>query len=276
MKRLTLWLILLSFPVTGFSAERIVSVGGSLTEIVYALGAEELLVGSDTTSYYPPAAEDLPKVGYQRSLSAEGILSLNPDLLILSEESGPPTVLKQLESAGVSFLVNKAGRSLDDVKTNIQSIAHALDRADKGEELIQSIDNTYQELQQTILDNPESKKVMFIMQIAGGAPLVAGTNTAADSMIRLSGATNVVSDYEGYKPLTPESLIVLKPEVIIMTDQGLEQAGGIESVLKSPGIAITPAAQQGNIVSMDSLKILGFGPRSANAALELKRQISTL
>ena len=276
MKRLTLWLILLSFPVTGFSAERIVSVGGSLTEIVYALGAEELLVGSDTTSYYPPAAEDLPKVGYQRSLSAEGILSLNPDLLILSEESGPPTVLKQLESAGVSFLVNKAGRSLDDVKTNIQSIAHALDRADKGEELIQSIDNTYQELQQTILDNPESKKVMFIMQIAGGAPLVAATNTAADSMIRLSGATNVVSDYEGYKPLTPESLIVLKPEVIIMTDQGLEQAGGIESVLKSPGIAITPAAQQGNIVSMDSLKILGFGPRSANTALGLKRQISTL
>lgn len=276
MRKLLFLLILLSLSTASYSAERIVSVGGSLTEIVYALGAEKLLVGSDTTSYYPPAAEALPKVGYQRALSAEGILSLNPDLLILSDESGPPAVLKQLETAGVDFLINKAGRSLDDVKDNIQNIAKALNLSDQGKALIQSIEATYQELQQTIRDKPNSKNVMFIMQIAGGAPLVAGTNTAADSMIHLSGANNVVTDYEGYKPLTPESLIVLKPEVIIMTDQGLEQAGGEKSVLKSPGIAITPAAQKGNIISMDSLKILGFGPRSVDAALELNQQISRL
>lgn len=276
MKKPLIGLCMLLLPGFAHAAERIVSIGGSLTEIVYAIGAKDLLVGSDTTSYYPPAAEKLPKVGYQRSLSAEGILSLDPDLLIMSDESGPPAVLKQLETAGVGFLINKAGRSLDDVKHNIETIAKALDYTDQGRALIESIDATHRELQQVIADNPEPKNVLFIMQISGGAPLVAGTNTAADSMIRLSGASNVVTAYEGYKPLTPESLIALKPDVIIMTDQGLAQAGGKESVLRSPGIAITPAGRNGHIVAMDSLKILGFGPRSAAAALELNRQISAL
>ena len=276
MKKPLIGLCMLLLPGFAHAAERIVSIGGSLTEIVHAIGAKDLLVGSDTTSYYPPAAEKLPKVGYQRSLSAEGILSLDPDLLIMSDESGPPAVLKQLETAGVGFLINKAGRSLDDVKHNIETIAKALDYTDQGRALIESIDATHRELQQVIADNPEPKNVLFIMQISGGAPLVAGTNTAADSMIRLSGASNVVTAYEGYKPLTPESLIALKPDVIIMTDQGLAQAGGKESVLRSPGIAITPAGRNGHIVAMDSLKILGFGPRSAAAALELNRQISAL
>lgn len=276
MKKSLIGICMLLLPGFAHAAERIVSIGGSLTEIVYAIGAKDLLVGSDTTSYYPPAAEKLPKVGYQRSLSAEGILSLDPDLLIMSDESGPPSVLKQLETAGVGFLINKAGRSLDDVKHNIETIAKALDYTDQGRALIESIDATHRELQQVIADNPEPKNVLFIMQISGGAPLVAGTNTAADSMIRLSGASNVVTAYEGYKPLTPESLIALKPDVIIMTDQGLAQAGGKESVLRSPGIAITPAGRNGHIVAMDSLKILGFGPRSAAAALELNRQISAL
>ncbi len=270
------WAFILLTPLSSHAAERVISVGGSLTEIVYAIGADTLLVGSDTTSYYPAAANSLPKVGYQRALSAEGILSLNPDLLILSEESGPPAILKQLQSAGVPFLINKAGRSLDDVKHNIRNIAKALNHEDNGATLIASIENTHKVLQQTISDNPESKSVMFIMQLSGGAPMVAGRNTAADSIISLSGANNVVTDYDGYKPLSPESMVVLKPEIILMTSQGLEQIGGKDSLLKSPGIAITPAAQKGNIIAIDSLKILGFGPRAVEAALELNQKIQEL
>ena len=110
----SLSIIFLLFSTAAFAdtPKRVVSVGGALTETVYALGAGELLVGSDTTSYYPEAAANSPKVGYQRALSAEGILSLSPDLVIMTDEAGPPPVLAQLNSAGVNMLTLNAGRSL--------------------------------------------------------------------------------------------------------------------------------------------------------------------
>lgn len=264
-------LILCALPAQAEEPERIITIGGALTEIVYELEAQDLLVGNDTTSYYPAEAEKLPKVGYQRALSAEGILSLNPDLVILTEEAGPPPVLKQLESAGISLLKLKEGRSLKDVKQSISAIGKALHRAEKAETLIKQINAESEKLADIIKKRSSPKKAMFILQHGGGAPMVAGTETAADSIIALSGAKNVVKDYEGYKPLTPEAAVSLKPDVILITTQGLEQAGGKEGLLKSPGVSLTPAAKNGHIIAMDSLLILGFGPRTIEAALELNR-----
>ncbi|MEX0582565.1 MAG: ABC transporter substrate-binding protein, partial [Sneathiella sp.] len=128
--------LLFSTVALADAPKRVVSVGGALTEAVYALGAGELIVGSDTTSYYPEAAAASPKVGYQRALSAEGILSLNPDLVLMTDEAGPPPVLAQLKSAGVNMLTLNAGRSLEDVKKNIEVISGALDRKEEGAALI--------------------------------------------------------------------------------------------------------------------------------------------
>ena len=106
--------------------------------------------------------------------------------------------------------------------------------------------------------------------------MVAGVNTAADSIIRLAGAENVVTGYEGYKPLSPESATSLAPEILLVTSQGVEQAGGVDSIFAVPGLSLTPAAKEKKVVVMDSLLLLGFGPRTADAALELNRKSNDL
>ncbi|MFC4272586.1 ABC transporter substrate-binding protein [Sneathiella chungangensis] len=268
-------LILLLLP-TAASADapmRIVSIGGALTETIYAIGAGDRIVGSDTTSYYPEAAAALPKVGYQRALSAEGILSLGPELIIMSDESGPPAVLEQLKKAGVNMLTLTAGRSLEDVKTTIETISKTLEKESEGASLIAQITGMQDRLREVSDRQTDPPHVMFILQHSGGAPMVAGKNTAADSIIRLAGGINAVADYEGYKPLSPESAASLAPDVLLLTTQGLAQAGGEASLLSVPGLSLTPAAGNGRIIAMDALLLLGFGPRTAEAALELNKQL---
>ncbi len=272
----SLFLYTIASPAHAEAPQRVVSIGGALTEIVYALGAEAALVGSDTTSYYPPEAEKMPKVGYQRTLSAEGILSLNPDLVLLTDEAGPPAVLKQLESAGVELIKIGAGRSLEDVVKSIKIIADALHQPEKADALVKKLHEDITTLKTATAETAAPKRVMFILQHGGGPALVAGKNTAADSIIALSGAKNVVTGYDGYKPLTPESAVSLKPDVILITRQGLQQAGGKDGLLKMPGVSLTEAAKAGNVVAMDSLLMLGFGPRTAQAALELHKQYQGL
>lgn len=271
---LTVLLMFISTAAYAEAPKRIVSVGGALTETIYALGAGDMVVGSDTTSYYPAAAAAVPKVGYMRALSAEGILSLSPDLVILSEESGPPTVLEQLKSAGVPMLVLDAGRTIEDVKRNIMSLADTIGKQTESEELISGIDSAVMDLKVTIAAQKSAKSVMFILQHSGGAPMVAGSSTAADSIIRLAGAENAVSAYDGYKPLSPEAATSLAPDILLVTMQGLEQAGGEAAILAAPGVSLTPAAKNGHVVAMDALLLLGFGPRTAEAALELNGRLN--
>ncbi|MEX1036380.1 MAG: hemin ABC transporter substrate-binding protein [Sneathiella sp.] len=268
--------LLFSTVALADAPKRVVSVGGALTETVYALGAGELIVGSDTTSYYPEAAAASPKVGYQRALSAEGILSLNPDFVLMTDEAGPPPVLAQLKSAGVNMLTLNAGRSLEDVKKNIEVISGALDRKEEGAALIADMTAAEAKLKDAIAGQGVSKRIMFILQHTGGAPMVAGMNTAADSIIKLAGAVNVVTGYEGYKPLSPEAATSLAPEILLVTSQGIEQAGGVESLFAVPGLSLTPAAKDKQVIVMDSLLLLGFGPRTADAALELNQKSNNL
>lgn len=266
-------MFLISPAALADAPQRVVTIGGALTEIVYALDAGDLLVGSDTTSYYPQAAATLPKVGYQRTLSAEGVLSLSPDLVIHSEEAGPPKVLKQLEAAGVMLLRVRAGRSIDDIEANIMAIGAALDRQATADRVVDTLTASAAKLEKATTDLKNRKRVMFILQHTGGAPMVAGRDTAADSVIVLAGAENAVTGYTGYKPLSPEAAVAIAPDIILVTTQGLEQSGGADGVLQMPGVSLTPAAKNKRIVSMDALYLLGFGPRTADAALELHRQI---
>ena len=273
---LTLLLLFIMQPVAGETGKRLITIGGALTEIVYQLEKEALLVGSDTTSYYPAAAEQLPKVGYQRTLSAEGILSLNPDLIIYTDEAGPPAVLEQLKMTDVGLLELKAGRSLEDVIDNIKTMAETLDATARGQALIQELMAKKQGLDRAIAAADSAKKVMFILQHRGNTPLVAGKKTAADSIITLSGADNAVSDYEGYRPLTPEAAITQAPDIILITRQTLEHTGGQANLLKAPGLALTPAGIRGHVIAMDALLMIGFGPRIVDAALELHERYSEL
>lgn len=276
MKHFLIFFLVFSYSTASAeSPKRVVSIGGAITEIIYALKAGDKLVGNDTTSYYPPEAEQLPKVGYMRSLSAEGILSLNPDLVILTEEAGPLTVLEQLKQTRVPVLKLNAVHSISGIKLNIQKIAAALEVTPAAETVLKKIDLEMANLQQALSKSKSPMRVMFILQHGGGAPLVAGTSTAADSMITLSGGINAVHDYTGYKPLTPEAAITMAPDFLLITNRGIAQAGGLQSFQKSPGISLTEAAKNGRIIVMDALLLLGFGPRTPDAALQLHNMYGT-
>lgn len=248
---------------------RIITIGGSVTEIVFALGAGDQVVARDDSSLYPLEVNALESVGYIRTLSAEPVLSLAPTLIITTEDVGPPEAVEQLEATGVTMLIVPAGESIEEVITKIEMIAQALSAEETGAELIATIEADYAEAQ-TLLENVESKpRVMFIYARGAGAVSVAGTNTSAMTMIEMAGGENAITEVEGYQPITAESVVAANPDIILMMTRGLDSLGGIEGLLEQPGIAQTTAGENGNVIAMDDLYLLGFSTRTGTAVLDL-------
>jgi iron complex transport system substrate-binding protein len=249
--------------------KRIVSVGGAVTETIYALSAEDQIVGTDSSSFYPAEAAKLPQVGYQRTLSAEGVLSLKPDLLLAVPEVGPPPALSQIETAGVKIVKVNGENTIEGAKTKIREIAEAVGKTEKGAELIEKLDADMTKAKQCADGLLTKPKVLFIYSRGTGAPQVGGLKTPADEMIKLAGGENAVTDFENYKPLTPESLVAISPDVILLPTRGLKTIGGIDAVLKLPGIADTPAGRNRRIIDVDDVLLLSFSPRIGEGILEL-------
>jgi len=257
---------------------RIVAVGGAVTETIYALGAQGELVGVDTTSLYPAGAQKLPSVGYARSLSAEGVLSLKPTLLLAAGEAGPPAVLRQLQAAGLAVQMLNADHRVEGLLACTRDIGQAVGRAAAGEQLAAQIERDWADTQRAVAarrSNGNPPRVLFVLAHAMNAVRISGRNTAADALIRYAGAANAFGDTEGYKPLTPEAAVAAAPDVILCTDQGLQAAGGAAGLLAAPGLGATPAGRAKRVVSLDALFMLGFGPRLPQAVAQLAERLHT-
>lgn len=253
-------------------ARRIVSVGGALTEIVYALGAEAELVGVDTTSLHPAAAQRLPSVGYARALSAEGVLSLRPSLLLHGADAGPPAVLAQLAAARLAIERLDLDHRMEGLLAAVQRIGALTGREAEGRRLAQRLQGDWAEAQREVAARragSSAPRVLFVLSHSLAQVRIAGRDTGADAMIELAGARNAFADTRGYKPLSPEAAIAAAPEILLCTDQGLQAAGGIDGLLKAPGLAATPAGRARRVVAMDALLLLGFGPRLPQAVTTL-------
>ncbi|WP_040674623.1 heme/hemin ABC transporter substrate-binding protein [Rhizobium grahamii] len=254
---------------------RLVSVGGDVTEIIYALGEQDRLIARDTTSMYPEAATKLPDVGYMRALSPEGILAMNPTAIIAIEGSGPPEALNVLKGASVPFETVPNAYTREGILAKIDRVGNLLGQSDKAKALE---DKVGADLDAAIADaakRPESerKRILFILSMQGGKIMASGTGTAADGIIKLSGSVNAVGNFPGYKPLTDEAIVEAKPDVILMMNRGDGSGTTNEDLLKQPALALTPAAQKKAIIRMDGLHLLGFGPRTASAVRELNAAI---
>jgi iron complex transport system substrate-binding protein len=264
----------LTAPAAWAAAERrIVSVGGALTETLYALGAQGELVGADTTSLFPEAARQLPSVGYARALSAEGVLSLRPTLVVASQEAGPPAVLRQIEAARVPLALLDADHRFEGVVARTQRLAELCGRVEAGRALVTDLQQRWAQVQdqaakRTTLGRP-TPRALFVLSHSMAQVRVSGSGTAADAMLRYAGAVNALGSVEGYKPLTPEAAIAAAPDVILATEQGLQAAGGIDGLLKAPGLAQTPAGRARRVVALEALFLLGFGPRLPQAVAAL-------
>ncbi|MEM8555682.1 MAG: ABC transporter substrate-binding protein [Pseudomonadota bacterium] len=261
--------------VAGFTqaGERVISIGGAVTEIVYALGEQHRLVARDTTSSFPEVAEDLPDVGYMRRLSPEGVLSLNPDLILASEGSGPPETVALLEAASIDYVVIPDDPSAEGIAEKIRAIGAALGVSDKAEALATDVLDRIAAAQGTAGAIDGNARVLFVLSTQNGRVLASGTNTAASAVIEMAGGTNAMTEFEGYKPLTDEAILAAAPDVILAMDRGENHDTATESLMGVPALAVTPAGQNGRIVHMDGLYLLGFGPRTADAVLDLNKAI---
>ena len=254
---------------------RIVSLGGAVTEIVFALGFGEKVVGVDASSSYPEAVNDISKVSYHRRLSAEGIISLAPTLIIATTEAGPPEVIQQLRSAGVTILILPHEPTVECTIEKIQIIGSALNKRKEAAEIIGQINKDLNQVKSLNKRQINKQKVIFIYARGQGNLMVAGKETAANTMVELAGAVNAVQGYEGYKPLTAEAVVAAAPDVILLMDSGLLSIGGAEKIWSIPGISLTPAGKSKRYQAIDGLRFLGFGPRVTQAALELNRLLYT-
>jgi iron complex transport system substrate-binding protein len=265
MKRAVLLSVLAALcgPALADSAQRLITVGGAVTEIVYALGAGARVVATDTTSTWPEAAQALPRVGYQRALAAEGVLSMRPTLLIATADAGPPVALTQLQGA-------------DQVGGAIRAIAASLALDDAGRTLAARFDADWAAARQQVAALPGRPRALFILDHGGASPMVAGDGTAAAAMIDYAGAVNVMAGrFNGYRPLTLEAALAAAPDIIVTTDEAIATAGGRTTFLARPGLAALPAARAGRLVTLDALRLLGFGPRLPAAVLDLAQRMRT-
>jgi iron complex transport system substrate-binding protein len=257
-------------PVVSSSTMRLISIGGALTEIIYLLKADTVLVGVDTTSIYPTAATRLPNVGYARSLSSEGILALRPTQLIATEDAGPPIALRQIVDAGIPLSILPSGHQFKDVIDRVRIIGELVHKTDAAKALASRLllewNNTQKRVANSKINNT---RVLFILSQNPSQLMVGGEKTSADAMIAYAGARNAISGLSGFKPLTPEAVIAANPDVIVLTDQGMKAVGGISGVLRFAGVKQTRAGKEQKVVSLEAMYLLGFGPRMPLAVAEL-------
>jgi iron complex transport system substrate-binding protein len=254
---------------------RLVSIGGDVTEIVYALGEEKRLIARDSTSTYPEEARKLPDVGYMRQLSPEGILAVNPTAIIAVDGSGPPEALAVLRNASVPFETVPQSYDRDGIVKKIETVGAVLGVPDKARALEDKVSADLDAAISDAAKRPEAerKRVLFVLSAQGGKILASGTGTAADGIIKLAGAVNAVGTFPGYKPLTDEAIIEAKPDVILVMSNGGEHPITNDELLKQPALSLTPAAEKKAVIRMDGLHLLGFGPRTASTVRELNTAI---
>ena len=253
--------------------QRIVAIGGSLTEIVYALGQEERLIARDSTSLFPAQALDLPDVGYMRALSPEGVLSVDPDLILTLEGAGPPEAVAVIKSASVPVVTVPESFDREGVLAKIDAVGQALGIEEEAAELAADVDADLRAAEDAAASIDERARVLFILSMEGGRVLASGTGTAANGMIELAGGQNAITDYAGYKQLTDEAIVTASPDVILLMNRGGESEPTSTDLSSQPALSVTPAAQNGRVVLVEGNYVLGFGPRTGAAARELADEL---
>jgi iron complex transport system substrate-binding protein len=252
------------------AAQKIVSLNGAVTEIIAALGHEKELVGVDVTSTYPESVKATAKdLGHVRGISIEAIMALNQTLIIGTDKDMSPELLEKIKKSGVKAELFKQEFTTEGTKKLIADVAGVLEHKDFSA-LNTKIDTDLKNVKPLA----NAPKVLFIYARGANMMMVSGTGTPVEKTIELAGAKNAVTDFADFKPLTPEALIKGNPDVILLFDSGLESLGGVDGVLKIPGVDKTNAGKNKKIIAMDGALLSGFGPRLGEAATQLNGLLS--
>jgi len=248
---------------------RILSIGGDVTEILYALKADDRIIAVDSTSQFPAdALKTKANVGYLRALSSEGVLSTNPSLIIAGKDAGPPPAVAVLKASSIPYIEVPDTQTPEGVAAKIRFIASVVGAQAAGDALAKDVENDFALLAEQRAKIGKPKRALFILSVQNGRATIGGANTSADAMIKLAGAENVAAGAQGYKPLADEAAVELAPDAIVTMQHGRNgppsaHIGSVKSLQASP------ALQNQRVIEMNGLYLLGFGPRCARAAREL-------
>lgn len=273
MKRFALATALLLAANSSYASERIISAGAAITELINAMGAQEQLVAVDVTSQ-SLVSDDMPVLGYHRQLSAESLIALNPTQLLGSNEMGPKTTLDLIQQAGIEVDVVNSGETVDDLLARIKQVGELTQTEEEARLLQVQVQKKVDSISQTLAQQTEKKKVLFLMIHEGRPANVAGRNTTADSVIRLAGAINPAANaVESYKPISLEAMVEMQPDIILLSSRTLSQIGSAEDLLKTmPLLAATPAGQNQAVVTIDGTALIGgLGLKSLSEAERLNQ-----
>ena len=238
---------------------------------------QDHIVALDITSNFPEDAKKYPSIGYVRMLSAEGLLSMNPSIILGENDMGPPTVIGQIKQTGVDLKIIPEEKSVLGILEKIRCIAGIMDVSSYAEELI---NEKYSEVLFQIEENKRivsEKKIsaMVIYSMQGTSPIVSGSGESGDAFLKLTGAQNAFASFEGWKPASAESIIANNPDYIIVTNRLLKRFSNLEELRNHPSLSQTKAAKNNQIIAKDGMAMMGFGPRTISCALEVSKIFSS-
>ncbi len=250
---------------------RIIPLNGDIAEVISSLGLKQNVVAADISATIPADYQKLPSIGYQRTLSAEGIISMRPSVIIGNEQAGPPEVIEQIKSIGIPVVLFKSATTLEGVAPKIKQIASALGVPNRGEELARATQKDIDDAVAKAAKAQGKPNVMFLYLRGANVQVIMGEGSGADSLIKAAGGkdSGVDAGIKGTKPITPESLVAAKPDVLLVLTAGLTSVGGVDGLLKIPGVAQTPAGQKRKVIDMDDQYLLGFNSQVGKALMDL-------
>ena len=256
-------------------ASRIAVAGGSITEILFYLGEQARIVAVDITSNYPEAASSYPSIGYVRNLSAEGTLSLNPTLVLGEDDMGPEEILEQLAATNIEVIRVPEKHTAAGIIDKVICVGTVVGlEKSKLDEAIAPLLAKAEILNNLVSE--EAPKVALLLSIRDGVPTAGGSGPSGDGVLMMSGAKNVFDVFSGWKPISMESMATSNPEFIVIPERGVQAAGGMDSVIDHPAVKLTLAGQAGNILAVDGMSLLGFGPRTLDTAVTLADAIGSI
>ena len=268
--------------ITIESVERIIPLDGTVAEVVFALGMGDNVVATDLSATWPPEADALPEIGYQRSLAAETVAAFNPTILLATDIAGPPGALEDLKRLGYPLVIVPNDSSPQGPGEKVRAVARALGIPERGEELASQIDQEIAD--NSVSETPENPLTVMALYVRGtAAQRILGESSATHWLIKAAGGADAaeIMGISESAPISPEAILEVAPDVLLIPSAGLESAGGIDGLMEIPGFAETPAGQNRNVLNYDDQYLLGNGPRvgrligEMRAALEAVRASSS-
>lgn len=260
------------------AAERIIPLDGDVAEVIFALGRGDQVVATDLSATYPPDADALPQIGYQRALSAEPILAFEPTLVIGTDLAGPSETLEALERVGVRVEIVPSPDDPSGPGTKIRAVADLLGIPDEGERLATQVEAEIAAVE-PLEPSPDGPLRVAMVYVRGqNTQLLFGADTSIDWIIEATGSVNVAAEMGivGTADITGEALVVAAPDVLLVTQDGLASAGGLDGLLAIPAIAGTPAAERRAVLAYDAQLLLGNGPRTGALLEQLVTDLAAL